>query len=53
MKLLIWLKKEWCDDMDKDLYVMVLADVIRRWEKLGLTGKQKNQLEDILEKIKG
>lgn len=53
MRLSIWQKKEWCDDMDKDLYVMVLEDVIKRWEELGLTGKQKNQLEDILSKIRG
>ena len=37
--------------MDKDLYLMILNEVILHWEELGLSGLQKNQLESIVEKI--
>lgn len=53
MRLSIWLKKEWCDSMDRDLYVVVLKEILERWEELELTGKQQSQLESILMKIKG
>ena len=52
MNLSVWQKKEWCDSMDRDLYVVVLKEILERWEELGLTGKQKSQLESILMKIK-
>lgn len=52
MNLSVWQKKEWCDFVDKDLYVMVLEEILKHWEELGLTGKQKSQLESILMKIK-
>lgn len=53
MNLSVWQKKEWCDFMDKGLYVVVLKEILERWEELGLTGKQQSQLESILMKIKG
>ena len=52
MNLLVWQKKEWCDLMDRDLYVVVLEEMLKHWEELGLTGKQQSQLESILMKIK-
>ena len=51
MNLLVWQKKEWCDSMDRDLYVVVLKEILERWEELGMTGKQKSQLESIALKI--
>ena len=53
MNLLVWQKKEWCDSMDRDLYAVVLEEILKHWEELWLTGKQKSQLENILMKIKG
>ena len=37
--------------MDRELYLMVLEEIMKHYEELSLTGKQKSQLESVALKI--